>query len=233
MANAARAYAATVVTWLAHIDADEFILADIPVADALAALPRDIAQTRMMPAELLAPVAPGTTSHFKLPPQAAGQPRAVLEELYPDYGLHLRNGLISHGEGKAFFRTGLADARPGIHALLLPGQRRAPEQRLDRIRLGHAHAPSWDAFHRNLPTRRANGSYSAARDGQLSLSELFDAIVQTTGDSGFRDFFDTVCTATPAHLAALASRGMLLSRDLRLDAKARKLFPQLVDEDWH
>lgn len=227
MANAARVYADTTLDWLAHIDCDEFLLPapGTTIARSLAKLPTDIEQARVMPAELLAPVTPGPISHFKLTPHAAGQSPAILEELYPDYGLHLQNGLISHGEGKVFCRTGLAQARPGIHQLRFSHARRPSTQRLSSVRLGHAHATGWDDFRARLPARRASGSYSAARDGRLSLQELFGAILQTEGEAGLRTFYDTVCTATPAHLAALAKHGMLIAQDLQLDAKARKLFP--------
>ncbi len=227
MANAVRAYADTSLDWLAHIDCDEFLLPDpgTTIARTLAALPDQNEEARVMPAELLTPVTPGPVSHFKLAPHEAGQSRAVLEELYPDYGLHLQNGLVSHGEGKVFCRCGIAGARPGIHRLRLPAARRPRAQRLTALRLGHAHATGWEDFRTRLPARRAAGSYSAARDGRLSLQELFDVILQTEGEPGLRRFYETTCTATPAHLAALASRGMLVSRDLQLDAKARKLFP--------
>lgn len=231
MANAARAFRATACDWLAHIDVDEFILADAPLASQLAALPRDIQLARLMPVEALAPVDPNAAIHFKSPPASAGQPRAVLETLYPDYGLHLRNGLISHGEGKALMRTGLPGARPGIHTLLLPDRARPREARLTRARLGHCHIRDWADFRARLEQRLANGSYASAPRGGLSLAGLFDALLADQGEPGLRAFFDAVCTATPAHLAALAAHDMLITQALQLDAKVASVFGQLPEDD--
>jgi hypothetical protein len=227
MANAARAYGVTTCDWLAHIDVDEFILTDTPLAPQLATLPADTQLARLMPAEALAPVDPNAPIHFKLPPGSANQPRAVLENLYPDYGLHLRNGLISHGEGKALMRTRLPGARPGIHTLLLPGRAKPRETRVENARLGHIHIRDWADFRDRLSTRRANGSYATAPRNGLSIAALIDAILADQGESGLRAFFDALCTATPAHLGALAARNMLSTRTLQLDAKVARVFGQL------
>ncbi|MDQ2095355.1 glycosyltransferase family 2 protein [Rhodobacteraceae bacterium 10Alg 79] len=224
MANAAHCYGDTTLDWLAHIDLDEFLLPEQPLAKQLAQLPENIAQAKLMPVEALAPLT-GPVRHFKRPSAQAGQPRAVLETLYPDYGLHLRSGLISHSEGKAIFRTRLP-LKPGVHRF----RQNAPAARLPLTPLAHIHAPSWQAFQAALPARLKSGSYAAARPGQISIQTLLETLQDTGGEPAVKAFFQTVSTASPDHLAALDALGMLLTQDLQLDAKAQTLFPDLPQE---
>lgn len=224
MANAARCYAETRLDWLAHIDLDEFLLPARPLSSQLAQLPGTIAQAKVMPVEALAPLT-GTVRHFKRPPAQAGRPREVLETLYPDYGLHLRSGLISHSEGKAIFRTGLP-LKPGVHRF----RQKAPSARLPDTPLAHIHAPSWEAFDAALPARLQGGSYAAARPGRISIQNLLETLRDDGGEAAIHAFFQTVSTASADHLAALDALGMLLTEDLQLDAKARTLFPDLPPE---
>ncbi|MEE4346775.1 MAG: glycosyltransferase family 2 protein, partial [Paracoccaceae bacterium] len=87
---ATQTYQTSDLDFLAHIDVDEFILAPEGFKDRLATLPADIAAVHLPPAELLA----GTTDLFKLTPADAGQEKAVLEDVYPNFGGHLRGGFI-------------------------------------------------------------------------------------------------------------------------------------------
>lgn len=225
MANIRHAYQASSLPWLAHLDVDEFILplGSTPLAQALADVPEGCDTARLMAVEQLADGPPGP-SHFKRPPPLAKQPRSVLEDLYPDYGLHLRSGLLSHSEGKGIFRVHPDLAPPGIH------RRRSSkphETRLSGHVLGHTHAPSWAAFQSHLPRRLADTSYSATRGGTPPIADLLAMIEAEEGTAGLRQFFETLCSATPDHLARLKNLGMLFTHDLRLDTKARKLFPDI------
>lgn len=223
MENAARSYGLGAVDFLAHLDIDEFLLPARPLGPDLAALPGEAAFVQVAVIEALAPLH-GPVQEFKRTPAAAGQPRAVLETLYPDYGLHLASGFIGHSHGKAIFRSGQR-ARPGIHRFRRP----LPSARIDGLALAHFHAPSWPAFRAALPARLTNGSYDSARPGQLSMADLLGALRETEGEAGLERFFQVVSTATPEHLDTLDRYGMRVSHDLQLDRKAQKLFPDLPD----
>lgn len=224
MINAATAYAQAETDWLAHLDIDEFILAEVPFGAALAALPRAAEWVRLAPVEPLCP-STGPIRHYKRAPQQAGLPRSTLETLYPDYGLMLRSGLIAHAEGKPVIRTGLEGARVGIHKLL--GRGKSKPALLPGTALAHHHAPDWATFQAALPARLANGSYASARPQETSMAELIALTRAEGGDAALRHLYDTLRTDTLAHRAALEAQGLLLQHDLDLDSKAKALFPAL------
>jgi hypothetical protein len=105
-ANASHAYRRAEVDWLAHIDVDEFLWSQTPVAVQLAALPATALCARLFPAEALA----GDGNAFKAVHRLRDRRADIVERLYPTYGRYLNGGFLSHVEGKLFLRTGL----PGI-----------------------------------------------------------------------------------------------------------------------
>lgn len=206
--------------FLAHVDVDEFILSEAALAPLLAALPADMAAVHLPPAELLA----GTGDCFKLMPQDAGQDRAVLEDIYPDFGGHLRGGFISHREGKLIARCGLAGTRFGLHALLLEGQPASNRAALPGVRLGHAHAPDWETFRGHLEFRMTQGSYRKTEAESLGLRDILELLQAQDGEAGLRAFFTEVCEGNARLTAALAAHGMLLRAPLDLEAKIMRVF---------
>jgi hypothetical protein len=206
--------------WLAHIDVDEFILSPQPLPDLLAAMPADIAALHLPPAELLA----GTTDRFKLTPRSVGQEKAVLEDIYPNFGGHLRGGFISHLEGKLIARCGIPGVRFGLHALLQNGQPASNRLTRPAVYLGHAHAPDWDTFHNHLEFRLQKGSYRKVEDSAFHLSDIFALLREEDGESGLRAFFTEVCEGTDTLTAALEAHGMLVRAPLDLDAKVMRFF---------
>lgn len=221
MANATEAYAQAKTDWLAHIDLDEFILPTAPLAKELAALSKETEWARLLPVEALASDPP---LYFKRAPQHAGLKRSLLEDLYPDYGLALRTGFISHSEGKASARTGLKGARMGVH--ILRG-RNKPKPATLAAHLAHTHALTWEDFIAQLPRRLAGTSYTAARNGDLPIGDLLRHIEAEDGIAGLKCFYTALRAPDRQHLTALKKHGLLIRHDLQLDAKARKLFPNL------
>lgn len=228
MFNATHAYRHMAQDWLAHIDVDEFILPSKPINTVLANVPASAALLQMPSAELLAPTnADDPARFFKLTPRQADQPSSVREDIYPTYGLHLRGGFISHIDGKIFVRSGLKNVTIGIHSLLYQGLAATNIHTQNALRLGHAHAPSWEIFQKHLAFRLAHGSYRKRDNTDFRLADIIDFLRETEGKNGLRHLFQEVNEATPALVAALRHHNMLLDHPLDLDQKIRDVFGSL------
>ncbi len=227
--NATLSYRASDLDWLGHIDMDEFLLTNAPVATTLGDAHKTFGQVRMLPAEVLSSP-DGVIRHFKLTREAAGQPVAAAEEIYPTFGMHLRDGFISHTTGKVFARTGIDDARLGVHSLKIKGARLASTGLLPGIFAGHLHAPDWAHFRAHLEFRRAKGSYRERPDSnRLGMAPLLDFLRDESGEDGVRRMFDELCLDTADLRARLASHNMLLTHNLDLDAAVDRVFGELPD----
>jgi len=227
--NATHAYRrAPDVDWLVHMDVDEFLVPERPVAEILGALPAEQQIARIRPMEALS----GDNTHFKafIP---NGPDRAnTVAAIYPTYGPYIKGGFLSHLAGKVFVRTGLEGIRVQIHNVfqdddIIDG----PEQQ-PGIDLAHLHAKSWDDWLAAYRYRHENGSYrpelapNRPRDrGGLSMHELFAMIESEGGVAGLRAFFDEVCADSPDLRSALDARGLLRRVDLNLDAILPRHFP--------
>lgn len=229
--NATRCLRETTETldWLAHVDVDEFLLPkhQHPVAAILADVSPRHAVARIAPAEALAPET-GWPSHFKLTHHHARQPKAVLQDIYPTFGAHLYGGFLSHTSGKIFVRTGIPDTRLGIHTLKYNGLEATNRARLDRLRLAHLHAPSWQHFRDHLAFRQEKGSYRPRSERvEMGQANLIAFLLEEEGEAGLRLLFDEVCADTPELRARLAAHDMLLSADFAPDAEVRRIFGAL------
>lgn len=223
---ATQCYNGTDLDWLAHIDIDEFLLPQTRLPELLAAAPADQAALLMPPVELLAGSAP---EMFKTTPRMVGQDKAVLAELYPTFGPHLRGGFVSHLEGKLITRTGIPGLRLGLHALSHDGAPVANRLREDRLLLGHAHAPDWDSFRAHLEFRMTRGSYRKAEKEAFKLRDVLGFLIDSEGEAGLRSFFDEVCTATPQLVAGLRAHDMLIEHPLDLDDAVARHFGPLPE----
>ena len=230
---ASQAYRATSGQWLCHLDTDEFLLPDSSVAEWLANAPDDLAVINVAPAELLAPLSAGGPAQFKLSPRFAGQSSEVRERLYPTFAPYLRGGYISHLEGKNFVRTGYKSMRIGIHACHFQQNPIRNRGRVPGLWLGHAHAPTWDAFKGHLNFRRTKGSYRPQKSGNIGLAQILDVFAAEDGpearEAALRLLFEEVCTARPDLIAALMHYGMLIERDMPLDTLVMRHFGHLPD----
>ncbi len=221
------------VDWLAHIDVDEFLLSDIPVAQHLAPLPRDCLCARIRPVEALAPGtghAPGETlfKAFHLD-QSARQTAA--EACFPKWGAHLSGGFLSHVAGKLFFRTGLKGLQVKIHNMILEGTQNPGQVELPGLALGHFHAADWAHFIGAYQFRLAQGSYreelkpQVRKGDAVKLHDLFRAIDSTGGEAALRAFFDEVCVADADLCARLDAHGLLRRRRMDFPALRTRHFP--------
>lgn len=229
VANATHAYARRAeVDWLAHIDVDEFLWPQTPpLADLLAALPSDTRAARVRPIEALAG-GDGTAFKAFLPSDTR---RQLAEDLYPTFGRHIRGGFLSHVAGKLLMRTGLAGVELRIHNAMQDGAQIASAE-LASVDLCHLHAKPWQEWRATYRYRLEKGSYRPdlppnvpREDGGMTLHDLFTHLEQSEGEAGLRALFDEVCADTPALRARLDARGLLRHRDLALDSKIQRHFP--------
>ena len=223
--NATRAYRASQLDFLAHIDVDEFLMPPQPMQTVLAHLPDKVAVLKIRPAELLA----GSERHFKLTDREAGHEKYALAAVYPTFGAHLKGGFISHVSGKSIARTGLADVRLGIHHLTLNGNQVQNRAILLSGYVGHAHVRSWAEFRDKLDFRLTQGSYRK-KDDKFGLYDVVEFLRDSEGETGLHQLFEEVCADTPELRERLTQYGMLLTRDLDLDACCRRVFGQLPEE---
>lgn len=213
--------------WLGHVDVDEFIIGRRPVAQVLSEVDPKAALVRLPPAEALAPET-GDPRHFKLTHETAGVKKALLQEIYPTFGLHLYGGFLSHTDGKVLVRPGIPDTRLGLHTLRYKGEDISNTARAQDLVLAHFHAPSWTHFRDHLAFRRERGSYSRpSTQSEMGQAQLFDFLTRDEGDTALRAFFDEVCADTPGLRDRLAAHGMLLTHDFDFDATTRRVFGTL------
>lgn len=228
--NATRAYRrqAGDLDWLIHLDVDEFLWTEAPVADHLAALSQEVLCARVRPLEKLA----GGQESFKARVPPGPQQAEILARLYPRYGAFVKGGFISHVQGKLFLRTGLQDVDLRIHNAFVAGEENPGQVELPQVDLCHIHAKDWAQWRDHYRYRLQKGSYRAelspARKrelGGVSLHELLCLLEAEEGESGLRGFFDEVCAEGPALSAALAAEGLLRRCPLPLARIRAKQFP--------
>ena len=214
--------------WLIHMDVDEFLVSETPVAQVLDALPLDQMATRIRPMEALA--GDGTAFKAFVPP---GRARArIVADIYPNFGQYIKGGFLSHVAGKPFLRTGLADMKVKIHQGFQGNTALSDDEQNPAIDMAHCHAKSWEQWIAQYRYRFEKGSYRAElgpaqprNKGGLSLHELFTTIEAEEGEDGLRAFYDEVCADTPALRAALERHGLLRRVVLPLDKAVAKHFP--------
>ena len=227
--NATRSYRASELDWLAHIDVDEFLLSKTPLALRLATARHDAPFVRIHPVELMADNADpfNGTVYFKRTRKHAKQPKSVLGTIYPTFGAYVPEGFISYSGGKNIARTGIPNARIGIHATMQNGVRLSGGELMPDITIGHAHAPTWATFKAHFDYRLSKGSYrkSSSRNGQLN--DVLTLITQEKGTSNLRRFFDEMCMASPERLDLLRAHDMLLTWQMDLREKVIRHFGKL------
>lgn len=217
------------VTWLAHIDVDEFLWPGTPLGPMLAAQPDSVHCLRVRPVEALA----GGGNLFKEYVPAGPDRDRIVEAIYPTYGAFVKGGFLSHVAGKLLVRTGLDDGEFRIHNFFHRGVSNPGAGELDDVRLCHCHAPDWDSWIAAYRYRIARGSYRAdlapnrpVEAGGLTMHELLQGIEQAEGPDGLRAFYDEMHGVRPEVRAALHRHGLLRHHDLQLERLIEKHFGQ-------
>jgi len=117
--NMRRVYALAEVPVIAHVDVDEFLWPARPIAGVLDDWDDGHPFLRAQPAEALHdPALPNdifTARQFRLPfPKKLSDERRM--GVLGDYTALLPRNMLSHGVGKALFRTGIDGLYPKLHA---------------------------------------------------------------------------------------------------------------------
>lgn len=214
------------VDWLAHIDVDEFLWPADSVAAQLAALPESVQSARMLPLEGLG----GSRSHFRA--RIPGDDATIAARLYPEFGHYLKGGFVSHVAGKVFARTGRDNVEIRIHNMFRDGEK-DDSAVLPGLDLCHCHSGDWEKWRVTCRFRMDQGSYRAglkpARsflDGGLTLYQVLSTVDEMEGETGLRRFYDEACADTPERRKAFEAEGLLRLRDLALEEKRQRHFPQ-------
>lgn len=215
--NARDAYTRCASAWLAHVDVDEFILPSRPVDAVLdAAQPTDLV-VRMEPFEAMHdPALPDdiyTARLFRGP---------IKHDFWrlrkPALGIYkkvMRDGLLSHSVGKAFFRTGVPGLSPRLHGGMLKGTRiRAPEFQPD-LRLLHFHAQDMQVWLDALPFRLTRGAYQ--------YNPPLQAYLAAATDQERAAFYRTTQTLHPDIADIMLEVGIAVETNLDLRAKVAAL----------
>lgn len=230
--NATRAYhRKDEVDWLIHMDADEFLVSETPIARILGALPDDVLCARTRPMEALA----GDPTAFKAHIYARDGRDEKMARIYPTYGAYVKGGFLSHVAGKLFVRLGQPELKLRIHNSFVDGVENPGQTELPQIDLAHLHAKSWEDWLAAYRYRLAHGSYRpdlgpnrSRKTGGVTMHELLTQIEAEDGEAGLRAFYDEMCVASPALLTRLDAEGALKRADLQLDDALRAEFATMI-----
>lgn len=210
--NLRRIYAETTLDWLLHIDVDEFLVADRPLAPILVDLDRPMIRVEPWDA-LHDPGAPDDIFSGRYFRRALrkGDDAAGLAALHGPYAGLLQKGMLGHNAGKCFFRTGIAEFEPAIHSARFMGRPQHGGEFTTGLALLHFHAEDPDRWRDRLPYRIEHGAYRATPPLQTFLAEAAPEVLS--------DFYLRTQVATPQALAGLRALGLLREERLGLRAK--------------
>jgi hypothetical protein len=215
--NARDAYARCDADWLTHIDVDEFLFPQRPVADILAALPADTIAARLEPFEAM---------HDPLLPDDIYTARVFRGALRPNHrpqgqeppvpGTAINpDGLLSHANGKVIFRTGIKGLAPRIHSVFFRGTRLQAGDWHPELKLLHFHAQDRKAWREALAFRLTRGAYMY-RPGLQSF-------LQDASDDEIDRFYLQTQTMSAEEVARLQAEGRVIVADLDLSRKVQAL----------
>lgn len=217
--NAQRVWRKCPLAWLAHIDVDEFMLPQAPVAELLAALPPDQVMLRMEPFEAMHDPALAddiyTANRFRgaLKAPHAGLRAPVLGR----FAEVLPQAMLSHLVGKCLFRTGIPGLQPRLHGAFHEGWRLPSPPFEPRLKLLHFHAQDRAAWQAALPFRLSRGAYQ--------YHPALQAFLQDADAAGVEVFYLTTQSLTPENAALLRAAGRLVEADLGLRRRVAALRP--------
>jgi hypothetical protein len=206
--NALRVYQATKLPWIAHIDVDEFLLSDRPIGNLLDDIPNDQIVVQVPPFEALyQPEAENGTFSAR---QFRGriQDRDLAEQIFGDLHPILSAGMLSHKQGKAFFRTGVAGLMPLVHHAKIGTYITYDAAFHSEIKLLHFHADNPDSWVAAAHYRASKGAYKFQKELSTHLLSL--------GKDELYEFHRLIHQMTPDKLDLLRNAGVLVEVDLHL-----------------
>ncbi|MEM8553393.1 MAG: glycosyltransferase family 2 protein [Pseudomonadota bacterium] len=212
-ANANHAYGQVRATWAIHLDGDEFLLPSggRTVTELLENAKPSLNAWRVAPGEYLGEASrkegiPVFKRHLARKYRALG----LHLELYPTFGARIKQGFLSHTDGKSFLRTGVRDMTVGIHRGLDRKGAQEPSKTLDNILLGHAHARCEADFIEQTPRRLAFGGYKPyGCQRRQAISDVLNHALETDGEVGLLHVYRELMSSDPAVLDRLRAHSLL------------------------
>ncbi len=224
--NLQRAYDASGVDWLLHIDADEFLSASGDISAALAALPETCLVAQVPVAERVYLTSPDPENIFDGVFRRPNPPRlqAQVDAIDGAVAQFLRQGMTSYPSSKAFFRTGRG-LQADVHSA----------RNVSVAEVGSL--PGWLLFHfdgltmlnwiskkhRTLAQQPGWQAFAAARRAQLAAIVAADA---TPG--GLEALYLSIKQLSPERAAALGALELITPGDLDLRGDLARVFPGLA-----
>lgn len=231
--NVNLAYAKCSATWLAHFDADEFLICDGPVDEMLAAAHGAAPIVQIRPVERVFREAPqGDAPSFEGPFRKLCDKSfahgLLIGSTYGDRAPLFRRGILSHIVGKPFVRTGKNDMQIGLHEVHRPNKdnkvitnRVYPENAI----LLHFDAVSYECWLRKFRKRAYDEEYLETKKGpRLRQFQLFREVEEAEGEIGLRKLFADLYVLTEERATAMTSHGLLLEYDLQLPERTEQIF---------
>jgi hypothetical protein len=216
--NAIHAQGKCRLDWLCHIDSDEFLYAQRPVAEILAEVPAEIPNLLMDTFEAIHdPTLQDdilTARHFRGPlGPAVPELQAAIFGPVADV---VAKGNLGHTIGKSFCRTGLPGVKLGLHEVF---RNRVAVKRPFHpdLRVLHFHAHDPVAWRKALPFRLTKGAYHYDAENRLR------SYLRGASDQVIDDFYRHTMTLTPEKIALLERHGLLITTDLALRSKVAAL----------
>jgi Glycosyl transferase family 2 len=157
--NAKQAYGTCALTWLGHIDIDEFIWPARPVDEVLRGVAPDQPLVQMEPFEAMHDPDRGPSGSRDYRGAFRTQDVTLRTQVLGPFANVLRKGMLSHSAGKAFYRTGVPGLSPRLHTADLNGERLTGSAFHKDLILLHDHAGSFDDWSAALPFRLTRGAY--------------------------------------------------------------------------
>lgn len=223
--NARHAYSVTESDWLAHLDVDEFIMAERHVERILDDVLSDVRLVKLEPFEAMHdPALPDDIFTARIFRGPLRHEFADLREVaLGEYSWLMPLGTLSHAVGKVFFRTGIPGLVPRIHGAMLKGERVPASDRNPEMRLLHFHAQDREAWLAALPFRLTRGAYQFNPDLQNYLLSASSEEIER--------FYQRTQTLTPDITDSLTKRGRIIAADLQLKAKVDDLLAGRLDQE--
>ncbi len=204
--NAQNAYAACDLSWIGHIDVDEFLWPARAMTAVLDAVPRHEIMLRMEPFEAMHdPAQPdGPPRTFRGALQA--RDAALRSQILGKYCDILPKGMLSHAVGKALFRSSIPGLSLRLHGAFQNGARVAGPAFAPDIALLHCHAQDRAAWLNALEFRLTRGAYQ--------YQPALQAFLQSSDPAEIARFYQETQILTPRKEALLRAAKRLIRADL-------------------
>ena len=229
--NAQNVYSNCQSDWITHIDADEFLVSDIPVSHMLAQHGKGQQSLRVLPIERTfigsydddALVFDG---YFK---QGSKTVR-IGPKLFGDMGEYFGLGFQGHDVGKTFVRTGAKDRVLRIHYAWENGTKIDTHTIEDaRIRLAHFFPQSFEDWqHKYRRRTEIKRNFKVLSENKKKRFSLYQLVSEEQGAQGIKDLFNTLTVLDERQVALMNRHNLLVKKGFDLDRKIAQYLPATI-----